>query len=230
MNTCRDQCGKTWVTRSRLVLKFGNWRVEKMERVLWASNRALWCKTNATQTTFEPPLETTPRTEYTYFALFSSLSRANCRSFWFASLRSSRNSLFSSVGWKTEAMLDNKNPGKMVKVVNKVNQEYNPRKKFRDFFSGVVFTFSVIYDEEGGSKNKRENGHSLSVILALLLSNVIFGQFSHPTLSILTIYSFQGLKTVNVEFRELPGFSWPVRTLSCGQGFPLFCFNIFSKF
>lgn len=106
-----------------------------MERVLWASNRALRCKTNATRTTFEPPLETTPRTEYTYFALFSSLSRANCRSFWFASLRSSRNSLFSSVGWKTEAMLDNKNPGKMVKVVNKVNQEYNPRKKFRDFFS-----------------------------------------------------------------------------------------------
>ena len=127
-------------------------------------------------------------------------------------------------------MLDNKNPGKMAKVVNKVNQEYNPRKKFRDFFSGVVFTFSVIYDEEGGSKNKRENGHSLSVILALLLSNVIFGQFSHPTLSTLTIYNFQGLKIVNVEFRELPGFSWPVRTLSCGQGFPLFCFNIFSKF
>lgn len=135
VNTCRDQCGKTWVTRSRLVLKFGNWRVEKMERVLWASNRALWCKTNATRTTFEPPLETTPRTEYTYFALFSSLSRANCRSFWFASLRSSRNSLFSSMGWKTEAILDNKNPGKMVKVVNKENQEYNPRKKFRAFFS-----------------------------------------------------------------------------------------------
>lgn len=111
-------------------------------------------------------------------------------------------------------MLDNKNPGKMVKVVNKVNQEYNPRKN----------------SEEGGSKDKRENGHSLSVILALLLSNVIFGQFSHPTLSTLKIYNFQGLKTVNVEFRELPGFSWPVRTLSCGQGFPLFCFNIFSKF
>lgn len=137
VNTCivGIKCGKTWVSRSRLVLKFGNWGVEKMERVLWASNRALWCKTNATRTTFEPPLETTPRTEYTYFALFSSLSRANCRSFWFASLRSSRNSLFSSVGWKTEAMLDNKNPGKMVKVVNKVNQEYNLRKKFRDFFS-----------------------------------------------------------------------------------------------
>lgn len=127
VNTFRDQCGKTWVTRSRLVLKFGKWQVEKMDR-------ALWWKTNATRTTFEPPLETALRTEYTYFALFSSLSRANCRSFWFASLRSSRNSLFSSVGWKTEAMLDNKNPGKMVKVVNKVNQEYNPRKKFRDFF------------------------------------------------------------------------------------------------